>query len=197
MPASMRKRPRLALGQLRGAEGVGGPATLNTTRCPQPTGLICKSGSRPDAKSFVPVQSSALLSRTWVGVTRSSVGHSIERQSCSILLVAHARQIIAGINVSCPTEEELLKRFERTRTQRINDAAEGNLHKKPLCSRDAYQLEVIGEYPCPIGNEVILRDAYVRITTSDHFGYIAMRNSDAAWKLLYLCGEEGVSRGLS
>jgi hypothetical protein len=24
-----------------------------------------------------------------------------------------------------------------------------------------------------------------------------MRNSDAAWKVLYFCGEEGVSRGLS
>src|ERR1700681_4016597 len=46
---------------------------------------------------------------------RSLAGRLIERQSCSILLVAHARQIIAGINASCPTEEELLKRFESTR----------------------------------------------------------------------------------
>src|ERR1700730_748575 len=124
-------------------------------------------------------------------------GRLIERQRCSILLVANARQIIAGIDVSCPTEEELLNRFESARTQRINYAAKGNLHKKPLCSRDGYQLEVIWEYPCPIGNEVILRDAHVRITTSDHLGYIAMRNSDAAWKVLYLRGEEGVCRGLS
>jgi hypothetical protein len=44
---------------------------------------------------------------------------------------------------------------------------------------------------------MILRDAYIRIAASDHFGYIAMRNADAAWKLLYLCGEEGIGRGFS
>ena len=121
----------------------------------------------------------------------------IERQSCSILLVAHARQIVAGIDVSCPAKEELLECLGSTRTQRVNYAAKGNLHKKPFCSYDGYQLEVIWEYPCPIRNEVILREAHIRITTSDHLGYIAMRNSDAAWKVLYLCREEGVSRGLS
>src|ERR1700730_8685474 len=110
---------------------------------------------------------------------RSLVGRSIECQSCSILLVAHARKIIAGIDVSGSTEEELLKRSKCTRTQRINYAAKRNLHKEPLCSRDGYRLEVVWEYPRPIGNEVMLREAYVRITTSDHFGYIAMRNSDA------------------
>ena len=136
VPASRSARPRWQpTTRLRWLQG---PATLNTTRCPRPTGLICKSGSRHNATRFVVVRSSALLSRPWVRVTRSLVGHSIERQSCSIFLVAHAHQIVPRINVSCPTEEEFLKRLECTRAQRINDAAEGNLHKKPLCSRDRY-----------------------------------------------------------
>ena len=41
----------------------------------------------------------------------SIVCQSIERQGCSILIVGHAREIISGIDVSCPAEEEFLERL--------------------------------------------------------------------------------------
>src|SRR5476649_1599031 len=87
-----------------------------------------------------------------LGHKRSLVSPLIERQSRSILILAHTRQIIAGIDVSCPAEEELLECLGGTCTQRVNYSAKGDLHKKLFCSRDRYQLEVIWEYPCPIGN---------------------------------------------
>src|ERR1700716_2732250 len=115
---------------------------------------------------------------------------SIERQSCSILVVGHARQIISGVDVSCPTKEELLEGPESTGTQRINHATEGDLQKKPLRARNGYELEVVWEYPRPIGNEVILRERCVHIAASDHLGKVAVHNADATWKVRYLRRED-------
>jgi hypothetical protein len=60
-------------------------------------------------------------------------GRSIEPQGRSVFVVIHAREVVSGINVSRPPEEELLECHERARAQRINDAAESDLYKKPLC----------------------------------------------------------------
>src|SRR6267143_3320121 len=122
---------------------------------------------------------------------------SIERQSCSILVVGHARQIISGIDVSCPTKEELLEGPESTGTQRINHATERDLQKKPLRARNGYELEVVWEYPRPIGKEVILREGYICIPAGDHLGKIAMHDANATSKVRHLRGKKSVGRGLS
>ena len=67
---------------------------------------------------------------------------------------------MARINVSRPAKEELLEGHERAWTQRINDAAERDLYKKPLGTRNGYQREMVWEYPRPIGNEVILGEGH-------------------------------------
>ena len=45
-------------------------------------------------------------------VPTSGISKSIESQCRSKLFVAHAREIISGVNVSRPTKEELLERPE-------------------------------------------------------------------------------------
>ena len=44
---------------------------------------------------------------------------------------------------------------------------------------------------------MILREGYVRITTGDHLGKIAVHNAEATWKVRRLRGEEGIGCGLS
>jgi hypothetical protein len=62
------------------------------------------------------------------------VAPSIEHYSGSILVVRHAREIVAGVYVLCPTEEELFEGLGRQGPQRINDAAESNLDREPIRS---------------------------------------------------------------
>src|SRR5262249_24276519 len=50
---------------------------------------------------------------------------------------------------------------------------------------------MIGECPRPIGNEMVLRKADVRITTGEHLGYIPMSNAEAAREVLdFFCEED-------
>src|SRR5262249_54433621 len=60
-----------------------------------------------------------------------------------------------------------------------------------------YEREMIGEGPDPVGNEVVLREADIRIATGDHLGDIPMRDAEAAREVLHLLGEEGVGRRLA
>ena len=83
------------------------------------------------------------------------------------------------------------------RSQRIDDAAEGDLHKKPLGARNGYEREVVWEYPRPIGNEVILREGRVGVAARHHLGKIAMHDADATREVRRLRGEELVGRRLS
>jgi len=55
---------------------------------------------------------------------------SIELQGRSKLSFAHPREIVARINVSRASEEEFVKSFDRTWTQRINRTSKGDLCKK-------------------------------------------------------------------
>src|SRR5260370_12549498 len=114
---------------------------------------------------------------------RATSGHpdllQIKPEGRSKLSVIHAREIVPGINVPCSAEEELVERLHSSRAQRISDASRGDLCKKPLRARNGNKLEVVREYPCPVGNEVIPCEGYVRITAGDHLRKIAMHNAEA------------------
>src|ERR1700757_1488873 len=112
-------------------------------------------------------------------------------QDCAKLSVGHAREIVLGIYVSCSAEEELVERFHSSRAQRISDASQGDLCKKTLRAWNANKLEVAWEYECPVGNEVMPREGYVRITAGDHLRKIAMHDAEATWKT-YLRRDESV-----
>src|SRR5215469_4650308 len=99
---------------------------------------------------------------------------SIERQRRSILIVVHPCKIIFGIDIPCPTKKELLERLLSTQAQRIDDAAEGNLHGESFCSLDWHQLEVVWKGPHPVRNQVILRKSNICITACDHFRHVAV-----------------------
>jgi hypothetical protein len=73
------------------------------------------------------------------------VPHSIERQSRFILIITHALEIVPGINVSCPAKEELVEGRESARTQRINEASEGDFYEKTPSARNRYKLKVAWE----------------------------------------------------
>src|SRR5262249_53927123 len=122
---------------------------------------------------------------------------SIERQCRPIFIAIHAREIILGIDVSCSAKEKLPEGLESTGTQRISDATHGDVDKEPLRARNRDELEVVGEYPRPVGDEVVLREGHIRIAASYHLGKITMHYADATWKVRYLRGKEGVGRGLS
>src|SRR5262245_11523942 len=126
-----------------------------------------------------------------------TVWRSIELQRSSKLGVVHAREIKPGIDVSCPAKEELLEGHERAGTQRIDDAAEGDLYKKPLGAGNGYEREVVWEYSCPIRNEMILREGHVGVAAGHHLGKIAVHNADATWEVRRLRGEELVGCRLS
>src|SRR5262249_23915781 len=121
----------------------------------------------------------------------------IERQSRSILIVTHAREIKPGINFLCSTKEELVEGHESTGTQWISDAAEGDFYKKSLCAQNRHEVKMVWEYACPIGDKVILRERYVRVAASNHLGKIAMYNADATGKVRRLRGEQVVGCLLS
>ena len=79
----------------------------------------------------------------------------------------------------------------------MNNAAEGDLCEKLIRTRNGYELEVPWEYPRPIGNEVVLRKRYVRVTASNHLGEVAVHNANATRKIRYLGREDRVGCGLS
>src|SRR5262249_43940461 len=122
---------------------------------------------------------------------------SIERQSRPVLIVVQSSEIIFGIDLPCPGEEILFERLTGARTQRVNDATEGDLDGKSFGTLDRYELKMIWECPHPEGNEVILRKSNVRVTAGDHFRHIAMGNAEAARKVLDLVCKERVSGGLA
>src|SRR5262249_8702085 len=115
---------------------------------------------------------------------------SIERHGRPKLIVVHAREIVARVHVSCPSEEEFLEGFGGARTQRISDASECDPDGKALRACDRHQLEMVREYPRPIGNKVILRERHVRVAARHHLGKIAMHDADATGKVRRLGGEE-------
>src|SRR5262249_14946903 len=121
----------------------------------------------------------------------------IERQSRSILIVTHAREIKPGINFLCSTKEELVEGHESTGTQWISDAAEGDFYEESLCAQNRHEVKTVWEYACPIGDKVILRERYVRVAASNHLGKIAMYNADATGKVRRLRGEQVVGCLLS
>jgi hypothetical protein len=125
------------------------------------------------------------------------VEKSIEAQDRSKLGLIHAREIVPGINVYCSAEEELVERFHSSGTQRVSDASQSNLCKKPFRTWNGNKLEVVWEYACPVGNEVIPREGYVRITAGHHLRKIAMHDAEATWKTRYLRRNESVSCGFS
>ena len=67
---------------------------------------------------------------------------SIEVQSCSIFIVAHASEIVSGIHVLGPVEEKLFEGPEGTQAQRIDDAAKCDLHEIMLPTRNGHEIEV-------------------------------------------------------
>src|SRR5262249_62401309 len=89
-------------------------------------------------------------------------GTSIERYGCSILVVAHSCEVVAGIHVSCPGKEELLECFESARSERISDPRKPDFHRKTLRSHDGDKLKMIRERAHPIRNEMELGKSNVR-----------------------------------
>src|SRR5215469_8342218 len=114
---------------------------------------------------------------------------SVEPQGRPKLLVIHVRKIISAVHVPCPAEEEFVKGFHSSGTQRISDTTQGNLRKKRLRSRNGNKLELVGEYPRPVRNEMIPGEGYVRITACDHLRKIAMHDAKATRKAWYLRSE--------
>src|SRR2546422_902872 len=111
--------------------------------------------------------------------------------------IGFSREVVSRVDVSCAAKEEILERFESPGTRRVNDAAEGDLHRKALGSGYGHQLEMIGERPRPIGNEMVLSKAHVRVTAGDHLGHIAMSDPETAGKMLDLLCVESVGACLS
>src|SRR5215475_4465848 len=56
---------------------------------------------------------------------------------------------------------------------------------------------MIWERAHPIGNEVILRKAHIRITARNHLWHIAVSDSEAPWKMLHLSGKDRLRCSLS
>src|SRR5260370_8515521 len=76
-------------------------------------------------------------------------------QRLSKLVVIHGCEIVSRISLSRAAEEELVKRLERTRTQRIDGTSQGDLRKKRLGPCNGHRLEVAREYPRPRKKEEI------------------------------------------
>src|SRR5258706_6185247 len=83
---------------------------------------------------------------------------SVECKSFSILVLGHADEVMSRVDVSCPAKEEFLECFKGSGPHRINDAAEGDLHRKALRPRYGDQLEMIRERPRPIGDQMVLSE---------------------------------------
>src|SRR5499427_737180 len=112
-------------------------------------------------------------------------------------MVIHAGEIISGIDVPRPRQEELLEGLQRTRTERSYYPAEGYLYKELLSARDGNELEVVREYPRPVGDEVVLREGDISIAAGDHLRKIAMHDAEAARKVGCFRGEDRVGGGRS
>jgi hypothetical protein len=119
---------------------------------------------------------------------------SIKYQRLSKLIV-HEREIIPRINLSRAAEKELVKRLERSRTQRVDGASQGDLRKKRLGACNGHGLEVVWEYPHPIRNEVMPSEGHIRITAGNHLGEIAMHDAEAPRETSNLGGKQGVGAG--
>src|SRR5262249_61050300 len=102
---------------------------------------------------------------------------------------------VTRIDVSWAAEQEFLESVEGSGTQRLRHATEGDLYRVPLRTRDGYELEQVRERARPIGDEVILRQADVRVTVGDHLGHIPMCDTEAARKGFDLGREERISGG--
>src|SRR5260370_18641214 len=89
---------------------------------------------------------------------------SIKYQRLSKLIV-HEREIIPRINLSRAAEKELVKRLERSRTQRVDGASQVDLRKKRLGACNGHGLEVVREYPHPIRNQVMPSKGHTPLTT--------------------------------
>ena len=86
---------------------------------------------------------------------------SVERQRRAVLGVAHACEIVSGIDVPRPAEEELLEGLHRPGSQRMTDTAKGDSRTKWLRAGDGDEREVVREDPRPVGHEVIPRECGV------------------------------------
>src|SRR5215467_4579097 len=122
---------------------------------------------------------------------------SIKRQPLSELIVCHRCEFVLRINLLRIGEEELVKRLKRTRTQRIDNTRQSDLGKKRLGAWDGHDFEVVRKDPRPIRNEVMPGEGYVRITTCNHLGEIAMHDAEPSQKARHLGGEQGVGTGLA
>src|SRR5262249_38663519 len=122
---------------------------------------------------------------------------SVEAQPRRELVVIHACEIVFGIDLSCPAKEEFLERLERAGAKRIKDPAEGNPRRKALRAGNRHQREVVREYSCAVGNEVMPSEGDVGIAAREHFGKIAMHDAEASGKTRHLRREERVSAGLA
>jgi hypothetical protein len=85
-------------------------------------------------------------------------------------LVCHPREIISGVHVSSPAEEEFLERRCGARTQGINNASQGDLRKERLRARNGHKLELVRKYPRPVGNEMMPSEGYVGTRANDLSG---------------------------
>src|SRR5260370_30641634 len=85
-------------------------------------------------------------------------------QRLSKLVVIHGCEIVSRISLSRAAEEELVKRLERTRTQRIDGTSQGDLRKKRLGPCNGHPLEVAREIPRPTKNEGIPGQYYTPLS---------------------------------
>src|SRR5260370_542049 len=91
----------------------------------------------------------------------------------------HGCKIVARISLSRAAEEELVKRLERARTQRIDGTSQGDLGKKRLGPCNGHRLEVVREYPRPVRNEVMPGKGHAGITAGNHLGEVARHDGRA------------------
>src|SRR5262245_27861696 len=120
---------------------------------------------------------------------------SVERQRRAVLVVAHACEIVSGIDLPRSAEEELLEGLHRPGSQRMTDTAKGDSRTKWLRAGDGDEREVVREDPRPVGHEVIPREGDVSVSAGDHLRKIAMHDPEAAWETRHLRGEECVGPG--
>jgi len=122
---------------------------------------------------------------------------SVVSHGCSILFVGHSREIVAGINVSCPAKEKFIESLKSAWSKWINDPSKADPHGKALRSRDWNQLKMVRERSDPIRNQVLLGKPNIRVTTREGLGDIAMSYSEPTGKVFHLVRKDGISHRLS